>query len=55
MIFIGRPETNSALANCQPQIGLKCDGAISNADGKEHTAENEALVWAAAIRSSLNI
>jgi hypothetical protein len=47
LIFIGRPETNSALAQCQAQIGLQYDRAVFTAGGKTHGSENDALFWAA--------
>jgi hypothetical protein len=48
VIFVGRPETNSALAAWQTKIGLKYDAAVFAAGGKEHASENDALLWAAA-------
>ncbi len=48
VIFVGRPETNSALAAWQGKIGLKYDGAVFHVDSKDHASENEALAWAAA-------
>ncbi len=48
IIFVGRPETNSALAQCQGRIGLQYDRAVFTAGGKAHGSENEALFWAAA-------
>jgi hypothetical protein len=48
VIFVGRPETNSALAQCQARIGLQYDRAVFTAGGKAHGSENDALFWAAA-------
>jgi hypothetical protein len=48
LIFVGRPETNSALAALQPGIGLNYDRATFTAGGKVHASENDALSWAAA-------
>jgi len=48
VVFIGRPETNSALARWAKQIGLDYEGGVFRAGGKEHSSENESLIWAAA-------
>ena len=48
VIFVGRPETNSALAAWQKQMGLKYDGAVFSVEGKYHASEYEGLAWAAA-------
>ena len=48
MIFIGRPETNSALAGIAKAIGLDYAAADFRMDGKEHASETEALSLAAA-------
>ena len=48
VIFVGRPETNSALAAWQAKIGLKYDAAVFSVEGKEHASENDALIWTAA-------
>ncbi|MGA8025715.1 MAG: C45 family autoproteolytic acyltransferase/hydrolase [Bryobacteraceae bacterium] len=48
VIFVGRPETNSALAAWQARIGLKYDGAVFRVEGKDYASENDALVWVAA-------
>ncbi|HYL76312.1 MAG TPA: C45 family autoproteolytic acyltransferase/hydrolase [Bryobacteraceae bacterium] len=48
VIFVGRPETNSALAAWKGRIGLESDGGLFRIDGKDHASETEALVFAAA-------
>ncbi len=48
IIFVGRPETNSALAMCQSQLGLQYDAAVFKIAGKEHASENDGIMWAAA-------
>ena len=48
VIFIGRPETNSALAGIAKEIGLDYTAADFRMDGKEHASETEALSLAAA-------
>lgn len=48
VIFVGRPETNSALAAWQTKIGLKYDAGVFSVEGKEHASESEALMWVAA-------
>lgn len=47
VIFVGRPEANSALAAWAAQLGLQCDGASFAVDGKTHASEREALLLAA--------
>jgi hypothetical protein len=47
VIFIGRPETNSALAAWTKQLGLEYQGAAFQIDGAWHASEREALVLAA--------
>jgi hypothetical protein len=47
VIFVGRPEANSALAAWSGKIGLKYDGAAFTVDGETHASEREALLWAA--------
>lgn len=47
VIFVGRPETNSALAAWQERIGLDAKGASFRMAGKEHASETEAVVFAA--------
>jgi len=48
VIFVGRPETNSALAAWQGKIGLKYDAAVFNVDGRNYASANDALMWASA-------
>jgi hypothetical protein len=47
VIFIGRPESNSALAAWSERLGLKYEGAVIKAGGKAYTSERNALLFAA--------
>lgn len=47
-MFVGRPESNSALAAIAGKIGLDYNGAIFRAGETEHGSEYEALVYAGA-------
>ena len=47
VVFIGRPEANSALAAWASKIGLDYTGAAFRADGAVHASEREALLLAA--------
>lgn len=47
VIFIGRPETNSALASWRDSIGLDYQGAVFKVNGEEVASERNALVYAA--------
>ena len=47
VIFIGRPETNSALAEWSAKLGLEYSGASFKIDGATHASEREALLFAA--------
>jgi hypothetical protein len=47
VIFIGRPEANSAVAAWADKIGLKYTGAVFQIDGAAHASEREALLLAA--------
>jgi hypothetical protein len=47
VIFIGRPEANSALKAWAAKIGLKYSGAAFEIDGATHASEREALLYAA--------
>jgi hypothetical protein len=47
VIFIGRPETNSALAAWSDKIGLDYREAVFKANGKTYASERDALVFAA--------
>jgi Phospholipase B len=46
VIFIGRPETNSALAAWREKIGLDYQAAVFKIDGKTYASERNALVFA---------
>ena len=48
IVFVGRPETNSALAAWQDKLGLDYSGAMFRIAGIEHASEYEALALAAA-------
>jgi hypothetical protein len=45
--FIGRPETNSALAEWSSEIGLDYQGGVYRVDSKPWASERDALVFAA--------
>jgi phospholipase B-like protein len=47
VLFIGRPETNSALAAWAKPLALDYDGAVFQLAGKDHSSENDALMLAA--------
>jgi len=47
VIFIGRPEANSALAAWAGRIGLDYPGAAFRIDGAVHASEREALLFSA--------
>jgi hypothetical protein len=47
VIFIGRPETNSALAAWADKLGLDYHGAIFKVNGKTYASERNSLVFAA--------
>lgn len=46
VLFIGRPETNSALAAWAKPLALDYDGEVFQLAGKDHSSENDALVLA---------
>jgi len=46
VIFIGRPETNSALAAWREKIGLDYSAAVFKVDGKTYASERNSLVFA---------
>jgi len=46
VLFVGRPETNSALAAWAKPLALDYDGEVFNIAGKDHSSENDALVLA---------
>lgn len=48
IIFIGRPETNSALAAWASRIGLQYEGAVLRFNGKTYSSERHSMVMAAA-------
>jgi hypothetical protein len=47
VVFVGRPEANSALAQWASRIGLDYEGAIFKVNGEVHASEREALILAA--------
>lgn len=47
IIFIGRPETNSALAAYVAEIGLDYSAAVFRLNGKTYASERDSLVYAA--------
>jgi Phospholipase B/Carbohydrate binding domain len=47
VIFVGRPETNSALAAWAGKIGLDYAGAVFRIEGKPYASERNSLVFAA--------
>ncbi len=47
VIFVGRPEANSALAAWSDKLGLKFEGASFQIDGETFASERNALVLAA--------
>ena len=47
VIFVGRPETNSALADWRDKIALDSLGATFKIEGVTHASETEALAYAA--------
>jgi hypothetical protein len=47
VIFVGRPETNSALAAWSDRIGLDYTGAVFQVNGKTYASDSDALVYAA--------
>jgi Phospholipase B/Carbohydrate binding domain len=46
VLFIGRPETNSALAAWAKPLALDYDGTVFQLAGKDHSSENDAMVLA---------
>jgi hypothetical protein len=46
VVFIGRPEANSALARWSMELGLDYDGATFKINGDTHASEREALILA---------
>jgi len=47
VIFMGRPETNEALARWADKVGLHYQGAEFEMDGEKHASERDSLVMAA--------
>jgi hypothetical protein len=47
VVFVGRPEANSALAAWADKLGISFQGASFKIDGEVHASEREALVYAA--------
>jgi hypothetical protein len=47
VIFIGRPESNSALASWAKDLGLDYEAGSFKLDGKSYASERDALVYAA--------
>ena len=47
VVFVGRPESNSALARWSERLGLDYPGAAFKINGKVHASEREALILAA--------
>jgi len=47
VIFVGRPEANSAVAALVDPSGLKYEGASFNLDGKAHASERQGLLFSA--------
>lgn len=52
VVFVGRPETNQALAEWAPRLGLSYEGTAFTVEGKTRASEYEAL--AAAYANPLN-
>jgi hypothetical protein len=48
IVFVGRPETNSALAAWTEKIGLDMPGKLFRIAGRDHASEREGLAFAAA-------
>jgi hypothetical protein len=47
VVFVGRPESNSALARWAEKIGLNYPGGAFTIDGKVHASEREGLIFTA--------
>ena len=48
VVFVGRPETNSALAAWRDKIALDSSGGLFRMAGQDHASETEGLVFSAA-------
>jgi len=46
VVFVGRPEANSALAQWSAQLGIDFDGAVFRVNGAVYASERDALVSA---------
>ena len=46
VVFIGRPEANTALADWSKSLGLDYDGAVFTIDGQTHASERDAIAFA---------
>jgi len=47
VVFVGRPEANSALALWSSELGVDFEGATFRIDGDVHASEREGLIFAA--------
>jgi hypothetical protein len=47
VIFVGRPETNSALSAWRDRLGVDSSGGLFRMAGQDHSSETEALAFAA--------
>lgn len=47
LLFVGRPETNSALAVWTKQVGIDYAGGVFKLAGKDHASETDAVIWTA--------
>jgi hypothetical protein len=47
VVFVGRPESNSALAAWSARLGIDCQGAAFKINNEVHASEREALILAA--------
>ncbi len=47
VVFVGRPESNSALAVWSGKLGLEYSGGAFKINGETHTSEREGLILAA--------
>jgi hypothetical protein len=47
VVFVGRPESNSALARWAEKMGLDYQGGAFTIDGKVHASEREGLIFTA--------
>jgi len=47
VVFIGRPESNAALAAWSQKIGLDYEAAVFKVENHTYASEREALAWAA--------